>query len=39
MNVPADPLAWVNRAEEDYALATSALRRRDPLLYGATFHA
>jgi HEPN domain-containing protein len=34
-----DPLAWVARAEEDYALARSALQRRVPLIYGATFHA
>jgi HEPN domain-containing protein len=34
-----DPLAWVARAEEDYALARSALRHRMPLTYGATFHA
>ena len=34
-----DPLAWVARAEEDYALARSALRRQVPLTYGATFHA
>jgi len=34
-----DPLAWVARAEEDYALARSALRRRKPLIYGACFHA
>jgi len=34
-----DPRAWVARAEEDYALALSALRRRVPLTYGATFHA
>jgi HEPN domain-containing protein len=27
------------RAEEDYALARSALPRRVPLTYGATFHA
>jgi HEPN domain-containing protein len=39
MNDPTDPLAWVARAEEDYALAKSALRRRNPLIYGATFHA
>jgi HEPN domain-containing protein len=31
--------AWVARAEEDYALARSALRRRLPLVYGACFHA
>ena len=34
-----DPRAWVTRAEEDYALALSAIRRRVPLTYGATFHA
>jgi HEPN domain-containing protein len=39
MNDLTDPLAWVARAEEDYALARSSLRRRNPLTYGATFHA
>lgn len=39
MSDPTDPQAWVTRAEEDYALARSALRRRVPLRYGATFHA
>lgn len=39
MSDPTDPQAWVARAEEDYALARSALRRRVPLTYGATFHA
>jgi len=39
MSDPTDPLAWVARAEEDYALARSALRRKVPLTYGATFHA
>jgi HEPN domain-containing protein len=39
MSDPTDPLAWVARAEEDYALARSALRRKAPLTYGATFHA
>jgi len=34
-----DPLAWVYRAEEDWLLARSALRRKVPLTYGATFHA
>jgi HEPN domain-containing protein len=29
----------VVRAEEDYLLARSALRRKVPLTYGATFHA
>jgi HEPN domain-containing protein len=36
---PTEPLAWVARAEEDLALARSALRRKKPLTYGATFHA
>jgi HEPN domain-containing protein len=39
MSDPTDPLAWVGRAEEDFALARSALRRKVPLTYGATFHA
>ena len=39
MSDPTDPLAWVARAEEDYALAQSALRRKKPLIYGAVFHA
>ena len=34
-----DPLAWVARAEEDFLLARSALRRKQPLTYGACFHA
>jgi HEPN domain-containing protein len=34
-----DPMDWVARAEEDYVLAGSALRRKQPLLYGACFHA
>ena len=34
-----DPLSWVKRAEEDYALARLALRRKKPLAYGACFHA
>lgn len=34
-----DPLAWVARAEEDFALARSAWRRKQPLTYGACFHA
>jgi HEPN domain-containing protein len=32
-------MRWADRAEEDYLLAVSALRRRQPLVYGATFHA
>jgi HEPN domain-containing protein len=39
MSDPTDPLAWVHRAEEDWLLARSALRRKVPLTYGATFHA
>ncbi len=39
MSDPTDPLAWGARAEEDYALARSALRHKVPLTYGATFHA
>ncbi len=39
MNDPTDPLAWTMRAEEDYTLAQSALRRKKPLTYGAAFHA
>lgn len=34
-----DPLSWVERAEEDYLMARSALRRRKPLTYSACFHA
>ena len=39
MSAPAELLGWVARAEEDFTLARSALRRKKPLLYGATFHA
>ena len=39
MSEPTDPLAWMHRAEEDWLLARSALRRKVPLTYGATFHA
>ena len=38
MSAPAELLRWVARAEEDFTLARSALRRKKPLLYGATFH-
>ncbi len=34
-----DPLAWVARAEEDFALARTAFRRKQPLASGACFHA
>lgn len=39
MNETNDPLAWVEKAEEDFLLARSALQRRKPLLTGACFHA
>jgi HEPN domain-containing protein len=39
MDNPSNPLSWAARAEEDYALAQSAIRRKIPLTYGATFHA
>jgi HEPN domain-containing protein len=39
MSSPADPLAWVRWAEEDYSLAIIALRRAQPFTYGACFHA
>jgi HEPN domain-containing protein len=34
-----DPLAWAARAEEDFVLARTALRRKQPLASGACFHA
>ena len=34
-----DPLAWVERAEEDYAVAQSSLRRKQPFTHTACFHA
>ncbi len=34
-----DPLPWVERAEEDFQLCTSSVKRKAPLTYGATFHA
>lgn len=34
-----DPRAWVEKAEEDFILAQSALRRKKPLITGACFHA
>ena len=39
MNKTTDPLAWAALAEEDYLLPRSALRRKEPLRYGACFHA
>ena len=34
-----DPGAWVEKAEEDFAIAQSALRRKKPIVTGACFHA
>lgn len=39
MSEASNPLAWVERAEEDFVLARTALRRKQPLAYGACFHA
>jgi HEPN domain-containing protein len=39
MSDPTNPADWVEKAEEDYALVLSSLRRKHPLIYGATFHA
>ena len=39
MSDPANPQDWIEKAEEDYKLALSSLRRKKPLTYGATFHA
>ncbi len=39
MSDPHNPLEWVAKAEEDYKLAISALRRKQPLTYGVSFHA
>jgi HEPN domain-containing protein len=39
MNNPDESPAWIERAEEDYAIARSALRRKLPLTYIACFHA
>ena len=39
MSEISDPHAWVKKAEEDFVLARSALRRKKPLIAGACFHA
>jgi HEPN domain-containing protein len=39
MNEVNDPRAWAERAEEDFILARSALRRKQPLTSGVCFHA
>jgi HEPN domain-containing protein len=39
MSEITNPNAWVEKAEEDFALAQSAIRRKKPLIAGACFHA
>lgn len=39
MSETNNPLAWAEKAEEDFALTRSALQRKKPLLTGACFHA
>jgi HEPN domain-containing protein len=39
MSETNNPQAWVEKAEEDFALARSALQRKKPLVTGACFHA
>lgn len=39
MNEINNPRAWAQKAEEDFILAQSALRRKKPLVTGACFHA
>jgi HEPN domain-containing protein len=39
MTDAADPRAWVERAEEDYAVACASLRRKKPFVYATCFHA
>jgi len=39
MTEVTDPRAWAEHAEDDFALARAALRRKQPLASGACFHA
>ncbi|GAB4579912.1 MAG: HEPN domain-containing protein [Anaerolineales bacterium] len=39
MSEVTDPQAWIKRAEEDYLIAQSAIRRKKPLTYIVCFHA
>ncbi len=39
MNDMHDVIPWVDRAEEDFQLSNASIRRKQPLTYGATFHA
>ena len=38
MNDPKNPLDWVAKAEEDFAVAHSTLRRKEPLTSISCFH-
>ena len=39
MSDERDPFAWIAKAEEDYDVARSALRRKKPWTFTACFHA
>ncbi len=39
MSDATDPRVWAEYAEEDYAMARMALRRKQPLTHSACFHA
>lgn len=39
MSDPNDPLAWVSKAEEDYVMARSVMRRKKPFTGIVCFHA
>jgi HEPN domain-containing protein len=39
MSSATDPLSWIDKAEEDYKITQLTLRRKQPLTYGATYHA
>jgi HEPN domain-containing protein len=39
MNDPADPLSWIEIAEEDFQVAQLALKQKRSLNYTACFHA
>ncbi len=39
MSETNNPRAWVEKAEEDFELARSALQRKKPLVTGVCFHA
>ena len=39
MTEASEPRAWAEHAEQDFALARAALKRKQPLVSGACFHA